>query len=293
MNLNNLISGSETRYRKKLEIFFTRKWGDTKLWSHNLDHHMRVWHYAKELLAAAAVTSAEKNKFSETNEFAGSGIIDTDKLIMACFLHDLGMSVDKGARHGHLSRKFGRIFLDEERLKSHEFTDMLEALEFHDNKEYKNDPGGNELLKILSVADDLDAYGHIGIYRFLEIYMARRIDGSIIGAEIKKNAAARFRYFENNYRQYDQLFERHRKRYMILDDFFTGNAFQKGTGEGENPGVNSSGSITEMVTKISNTRRTPDEIRSENYPFARFETPVNSFLRGLESELSEFQTINK
>jgi HD superfamily phosphodiesterase len=97
MNLNNLVSGSETKYRKKPELFFTRKWGDTMLWSHNLDHHRRVWHYAKELLAASEVTSAGKNESSETNEFAGPGKIDTDKLIMACYLHDLGMSASSGS----------------------------------------------------------------------------------------------------------------------------------------------------------------------------------------------------
>lgn len=292
MNFNDLISESETKYRKKLELFFTRKWGDTLLWSHDLDHHRRVWHYAKELLAASAVTSAGENESFETNEFAGPGKIDTDKLIMACYLHDLGMSEDKSVRHGHLSRELGRIFLDEERLKSHEFTDLLDALEFHDNKEYKNNLSEvNKLLKILSVADDLDAFGHIGICRFLEIYLTRRIDESAIGTEIRKNAAGRFRYFEINFRQYDQLFEKHKKRYRILDDFFSGHAWQKEKGAGENSAENIYDGITGLVLKISNIRWTPDDIRLKKYPFACDEVPVNSFLRGLESELTEFQTI--
>ncbi|NMC38485.1 MAG: HD domain-containing protein [Bacteroidales bacterium] len=294
MNLNNLISGSEKRYRKKLENFFTLKWGDTFLWSHGLDHHKRVWHYAKELLAASASVVAGRNKFSETNVSDEPGNIDTDKLIMACYLHDLGMAADKGTRHGYLSREFGRIFLDEERLKIHEFTDLLDALEFHDNKEYKNDPStGNELLKILSVADDLDAFGYIGIYRFLEIYLARRIDASVIGSEILKNAAGRFRYFEINYRHYDELYKKHKKRYMILDDFFSCHARQNGKGANENALENNSGGITEFFSKINNIRCTPEDIRSQKYPFAGFNASLNSYLRGLESELTEFQKIIK
>jgi hypothetical protein len=33
------------------------------------------------------------------------------------------------------------------------------------------------MLTILSVADDLDAFGYIGIYRYIEIYLERGING--------------------------------------------------------------------------------------------------------------------
>lgn len=294
MNLNNLISGSESKYSKKLELFFTRIWGDTMLWSHDLDHHRRVWHYAKELLEAEARTPGNGNKFVETNKYAGTGPTCTDKLIMACFLHDLGMSAEKGVRHGHISREFGMIFLDEERLGSSGFIDLLDALEYHDNKEYKNSLSeNNQLLKILSVADDLDAFGHIGIFRFLEIYLARKIDASVIGAEIRNNAAVRFRYFETSYHQCHELFEKHYKRYMILDDFFAVHSWQKGKGAVENSGEIYSGEIMGLVSEISKIRWTPEDIRSGKYPFTVYNSPVNSFLRGLESELIEFQTITK
>ena len=39
----------------------------------------------------------------------------------------------------------------------------------------------NDLLTILSVSDDLDAFGYIGIYRYTEIYLTRGIDPEKIG----------------------------------------------------------------------------------------------------------------
>ena len=41
------------------------------------------------------------------------------------------------------------------------------------------------LLTILSVADDLDAFGFIGIYRYSEIYLTRGIDPEKIGTTDK------------------------------------------------------------------------------------------------------------
>ncbi|HBZ20410.1 MAG TPA: hypothetical protein DEO60_04715 [Bacteroidales bacterium] len=80
--------------------------------------------------------------------------------------------------------------------------------------------GDNEVLKILSVADDLDAFGYIGIYRYLEIYIARNIRPEVIGEEIRKNALRRFQNFEIKYRNFPELIEKHRERFLILDDFF-------------------------------------------------------------------------
>jgi hypothetical protein len=50
MDLSDLINRSEKKILKTLELFFEAKWDETKLWSHDLDHHRRVWNYAKELL---------------------------------------------------------------------------------------------------------------------------------------------------------------------------------------------------------------------------------------------------
>jgi len=50
MDLGESILFAEKKYLQTLEEFFTRIWGETRLFSHDIDHHRRVWHYARELL---------------------------------------------------------------------------------------------------------------------------------------------------------------------------------------------------------------------------------------------------
>jgi HD superfamily phosphodiesterase len=211
MNLIHSIESAEIKYRHLLEEFFIEKWGKNTLYSHNIEHHRRVWHYAKELL----------NFISP--EVKNPEPLFPQKLLFACYLHDLGMSVDPDVRHGIHSRELCRLFLLKNDLDESVFGDVLDAVEHHDDKEYKTQVySSNEILKILSVADDLDAFGYIGIYRYLEIYIARGIRPEIIGQEIRKNAFKRFQNFERNFGKLPELIEKHRKRFLILDDFFSG-----------------------------------------------------------------------
>ena len=211
MNLKQIIESAEEKYLKILEEFFAEKWGKTLLYSHNIDHHRRVWLYAKELLTEIGNRESDRIAFSP------------DMLLIACYLHDLGMSVDPEVRHGLHSRELCKSFLLKNNLSESNYNDVLDAVEHHDDKEYKtNRFNNNEVLKLLAVADDLDAFGYIGIYRYIEIYIARGIQPAIIGHEIRKNALKRFQNFELNFGTFPELIERHRKRFLILDDFFAG-----------------------------------------------------------------------
>jgi len=210
MNLEEFVRSAEKEYLQTLEDFFTEKWGNTRLFSHDVDHHRRVWRYAKELLE-------EINSHGETfdPEFPG-------KLLIACYMHDLGMSVDPEIRHGIHSRELCRLFLKKNNLDESDYRDLLDAVENHDNKEYSpNESAKNEILRILSAADDLDAFGYIGIFRYIEIYLARGIRPEVIGFEIKRNALGRFRNLELNFGAYPELISKHRKNYLILDKYFT------------------------------------------------------------------------
>lgn len=210
MKILNEIQSAENIYLNLLEEFFILTWGKTLLFSHDIEHHRRVWHYAKELLSE--ISPEVKN----TETFF------PQKLLIACYLHDLGMSVDPEVRHGIHSRELCRLFLLNNNLDESDFGDVLDAVELHDNKEYKTHWfSNNEILKILSVADDLDAFGYIGIYRYLEIYIARGIRTEVIGDEIRKNALGRYQNFELNFRKFPELIEKHRKKFLILDDFFS------------------------------------------------------------------------
>jgi hypothetical protein len=209
MNLTHSIEFAENKYRQLLEEFFNEKWGKNTLYSHDIEHHRRVWNYAKELLKELGPEA----KHNET--------LFPQKLLIACYLHDLGMSVDPEIRHGIHSRALCRLFLLNNNLVESDFGDVLDAVEHHDDKEYKNKGfANNEILNILSVADDLDAFGYTGIYRYLEIYIARNVRPEVVGYEIRKNALVRFQNFELKYGNFPELIEKHRKRFLILDHFF-------------------------------------------------------------------------
>jgi len=159
MKISNLINITEKKYLTTLEVFFMEKWGDTKLWSHDLSHHKRVWNYAKELLN---YSDEVDNQFIE-------------KLLIACYLHDIGMVIERGEKHGIQSRRLCEEFLSRNEMNTSDFTDLLHVIEYHDNKNYQDSSGQNILFTILTVADDLDALGYIGIYRYAEIYLLRGV----------------------------------------------------------------------------------------------------------------------
>lgn len=209
MDILNTPGLAENIYQQALEVFFARKWGNRMLSSHDISHHRRVWNFAKELMIC---TENESNPHS---------LDFYCKILIASKLHDLGMTVTTGADHGVHSRNLAAEFLSELSIDMSGFTDMLDAIEKHDNKEYSSGPEEkNKILVILSAADDMDAFGHIGIYRYLEIYIERGVPPEKIADEIRKNAANRFRNLESQFGNYSALIEKHRKRYLILDDFF-------------------------------------------------------------------------
>lgn len=209
MDILNTPGLAENMYQQALEVFFARKWGNRILFSHDIGHHRRVWNFARELLIC---TENKSNPHS----------LDLCcKTLIACYLHDLGMTVTTGVDHGSHSRNLAVEFLTGLNQDITGWTDMLDAIEKHDDKEYSTDLAEkNNILSILAAADDMDAFGHTGIYRYLEIYIERGITPERIAGEIRKNAADRFRNLESWFGKYPVLIEKHRLRYLILDDFF-------------------------------------------------------------------------
>ncbi len=193
---------------ERIEEFFSEIYDENKLPSHGIEHHRRVWQYARELL-----------QYTEQGKDPEPSFVN--KLLIACYLHDIGIMTDPGPRHGHESRILCELFLAKNNLDPEEYADVLESIENHDNKEYTDNPG-NKLLLILSVADDLDAFGYTGIYRYIEIYSARGIQPDMIGKLARDNASKRFMNFENNFGMHIELMEKYRKEFIVLDNFFKG-----------------------------------------------------------------------
>jgi HD superfamily phosphodiesterase len=208
MNLPDIIESAELQFKQILEDFFIDVYDDTSLSSHGIDHHRRVWMNAKELL----LLIPDQN----------SALISLlpSKLIIACYLHDLGMSVETGIRHGKHSRDLCIEFLSKNNFALNNYSDVLAAVEDHDRKDYSGDNLIKDLLTILSVADDLDAFGFTGIFRYSEIYLERGIKPAVIGHLILDNAGNRFDNFVNTFGFETELVRKHKKRYDILTDFF-------------------------------------------------------------------------
>jgi HD superfamily phosphodiesterase len=208
MNLNRTIESAEKQYKQILEEFFISVYNEKSLSSHGIDHHRRVWNYSKELLRL--IPPENTTQFSR---------LPSD-LIIASYLHDIGMSVDPGVKHGKHSRRLSLRFLNQNNLNEKEYKDALEAIENHDNKDYTSKSSMNDLLTILSVSDDLDALGFIGIFRYSEIYLRRGISSDKIGFQIRENVKKRFDNFVKTFSPYCEIVLKYRKRYNILDDFF-------------------------------------------------------------------------
>ena len=161
---------------------------------------------------------------------------------------------------------------------------MLEAIKNHDRKDY---PGENEsvLLTILSVADDLDAFGYTGIYRYSEIYLTRGIPLSVLGLLVKQNAFRRFDNLVNHFGFSEELIKKHEKRYLILDNFF--NEYNKQAESYQFGGINPVGycGIIEMFTCIVN-RKTTLKDTCKKAAESPDDQIIRWFFRGLLSEIN-------
>ena len=209
MNLTGTIESAEKQFKQILEDFFISVYNEKSLSSHGIDHHRRVWNYAKDLIRLIPLMN--KNQIIRL----------PSETIIACYLHDIGMAVDHGPIHGKHSRDLCKTFFVENKIPENNWIDVLEAIENHDNKDYISNSTRNDLLSVLSVADDLDAFGITGIFRYSEIYLAREIGFEKIGYMIRENARKRYDNFIKAFGSFDELIAKHWERYYLLDMFFT------------------------------------------------------------------------
>ncbi|MBN2699297.1 MAG: HD domain-containing protein [Bacteroidales bacterium] len=212
--INTLIRQAEEQWLDLLEKQAQNAFSGTFLPSHDVSHHRRVWDYSKMLLEEIS---------------SGNDLIDRDLvegLLISSFFHDLGMTENKTADHGRVSRQHCEYFFGAERVPrpvNHE--EILHAVEYHDQK--NNGPGmpiplleKPPLLTLLSIADDLDALGITGIYRYAEIYLHRGIGIKKIGICVLENVTTRFHHFEESCIHYPEIVESQRKRYAEIVNFY-------------------------------------------------------------------------
>jgi len=182
--------------------------------SHNEEHHLRVWNYTRELLS----------------ELSSRGI-ETDKnfledMMIAVFFHDTGMSTNRDSDHGNESRRLCEEWMEQNQFARNERTEkVLAAIEHHDDKTYHFSPGLSlgklpNILSILNVCDDLDAFSFCGIYRYSEIYLLRGISLEELGQQVISNSSRRFGNFMESCMQLPGMIKIHAPRYDVLENFF-------------------------------------------------------------------------
>jgi len=208
-DLNHLIHNVENNWLDRLYSECQELFTNTHIPSHDHEHHKRVWIICKEILG-------ELNK---------SKAIDTDLLescIIASFFHDTGLTKTLSENHGRESRLLCVRFFNENHFEKPENYDLiLDAIEKHDDKEYKNqNQKPDSVLSILCAADDLDAFGRIGIIRYTEIYLLRGYKLNDLPKAIIENLDKRFTNFEKNYGFLVGLYNKNKTQYLIAREFF-------------------------------------------------------------------------
>ena len=187
---------------------------DAFLPSHDHTHHQRVWSLCKSLLL----------EISLINPCMDPSLVEG--VLIAAFFHDLGMVYSTREDHGKLGRKLcKKWFLENGIAAPDRFEEILKAIELHDIKEKGSYSKINRseqprILSLLSIADDLEAFGIIGIYRYAEIYLMRNISLAQLGDRILANAGSRFQNLQVNCNVCPSIIAKHQKEYAILRDFY-------------------------------------------------------------------------
>ncbi len=211
-NPDKLIRQIEEKWLKPLYDQCRLQFSKVHIPSHDESHHLRVWNYAKLLLQLTA-----KQGFSVSE-------IDIERLMIAVFFHDQGMSESLSKDHGKISRHICKTyFLTTGMTPPAGFDNALQAIENHDKKEYsasKQVTDAFDIQKLLNIADDLDALGVIGAYRYLEIYLLRNVNVNALSEAVLTNMSGRFQHFSDTFAANPSLVKAQGRKYLIAKNYF-------------------------------------------------------------------------
>ena len=270
---------AEHKWKTGLVNHIRKIYQNTWLPSHDEWHSIRVWEFAKTLLI-----DLEKNHISFPFE-------EIEELIIASFFHDSGMSISLDPEHGKYSRQICNAFLvNKTGLTFDRKSKILDAVELHDDKSYRKKAFLNQegLLPLLCIADDLDAFGRIGIYRFWEINTLRNIPIRKMPPKVVNSLESRMKYFSFIYPFRNSFYHLQYERNKITRDFFT--LLEKETKSGSQP-VETSYALKVLDyfnNLIFKQKIHPDQIFSI-IKHEEDDQNVINFFDAFNSELSGFQ----
>lgn len=212
--LHKTIKEIENKWLQILYEYLKAEFKKTWLPSHDETHHYRVWQYCKEL-----VNHLKNNGYPFSRQ-------KIEQLIIAVFFHDLGLTRTYDSSHGRVSRDLCMQFLKNFPALGENFIKpILTAIEQHDDKSYISLKSDNRLIKtglhsILALSDDLDAFGPVGVYRYIEIYYLRKIKIQEMPSQIIENLNSRFSFLLWLCSDMEDMIQKHNKRFLYTVNFF-------------------------------------------------------------------------
>lgn len=218
--LTSEINNIEKTWLPPLSNHISTLFANTHLPSHDVDHHLRVWRYCIELILELDRMGVSVEKHT------------IEGALIASLFHDTGLILDKSERHGYQSRMYCEKFFSANNDYSvSNFTDILFAIEHHDDKRKKtfrnrNNQDQSTILSIVSTADDLDAFGFIGIYRYIEIYLHRGYNPDTMAKAILPNLQDRYSNFVRRYYFLSSFLAKQKVRYTTTKEFFSNLIYQ-------------------------------------------------------------------
>ncbi|MGW8316732.1 MAG: hypothetical protein ACWGNV_14105 [Bacteroidales bacterium] len=179
------IGEAEALWLSQLEHNAKQVFNSSWLPSHDHTHHRRVWNLCRRLIR-------EMDRLQVAIDYSL-----VEGILIAAWFHDLGMASTTGEKHGATGRSLCASWLRNNTLPAPQrYREIMDAIEFHDIKDARTHEGiiagaSPGILPVLSVADDLEALGVIGIYRYTEIYLLRGIGMDRLGEKVLQNVAHR------------------------------------------------------------------------------------------------------
>lgn len=280
--MDTLFPGSikkvEDQWLNLLYLYIKQLFSGHWIPSHDETHAFRAWIHAKELL----------------NAMHGTGIEITrsmiEQVILIIFFHDAGMIKDAGPDHGKISAEMARTFLKNHQWPQDQKLDaVIEAITRHDNKTYRYKPENGDkdqaiVFSIVGAADDLDAFGRIGVYRFLEIYLVRDVPGGTLPGKVITSLDHRLEHLERNFGALQLVTQKHHKRYFLTRSFFEDLLLETASEKGY------ASLVMEVVRQMVKMRKYKPGDTKRGY-FDRVKDPdALAFFRGLQDE---FHTMHK
>lgn len=206
------IARAEKNWLHALYAHVKEVFGSCFLPSHDHAHHLRVWNLSKQLMHEIAAP-----QHGLTPDLV-------EGVLIASMFHDLGMAQSTREDHGRLGRELCQSWFSENgHSPPAEFESILAAIELHDTKEARIYPEAGTppgILGILSVADDLEAMGIIGVYRYAEIYLLREIPLELLGSRVLENAEKRIRNLTSS-GSFAGVMEEYQQQFEELMRFYT------------------------------------------------------------------------